>query len=185
MSSHDTAMLVVDVQGKLLPLIGGHERLVWNIRRLLDAAEACGVRVLATEQYPKGLGPTDERLKPRLENVAEKTRFSCGECAGLFEGLPAEGIRKILVVGAETHVCISQTVMDLMTAGFDVYVAVDAIGARYPVDHRVGIRRMELSGATLTTSEAAMFEWCEDSKAGPFKTISKLVQEKPPEAESR
>jgi nicotinamidase-related amidase len=181
MSSDDSALLVVDMQGKLLTLIGGYQRVTWNIHRLLDAAKACGLSVVATEQYPKGLGGTEETLAAKLGEVAEKTRFSCGECGGMFESLREQGIRKILVVGIETHVCVSQTVMDLMTAGFDLYVAVDAIGARHPVDHRVGIRRMEMAGATLTTTEAAMFEWCEDSKSPPFKTISQLVQQTAPE----
>ena len=180
MSSGDTALLVVDIQGKLVDLIVGHERLIWNVRRLLDAAKVFGVRVVATEQYPKGLGPTVEVLAERLDEVASKTRFSCGGCANLFSDLQTQGIRKILVSGIETHVCVAQTVLDLMTAGFDVLVAVDAVGSRHAIDHRVGMRRMEMAGAMLTTCEAAMFEWCEDAKSAAFKAISELVKEPAP-----
>lgn len=180
MSADDTALLVVDVQDKLVGLLSGHEQLIWNIRRLLDAARVCGVRVLATEQYPAGLGPTTQVLAERLEQVASKTRFSCGGCPDLFTELPQQGVRKILVVGIETHVCVLQTTLDLLTAGFDVYLAVDAIGARFDVDHHTALRRMELAGAVLATTESAMFEWCEDSSQAQFKSLSQLVREAGP-----
>jgi len=180
MSSQDTALLVIDVQGKLVGLIQNHRRLVWNIRRLLDAAKLFGVHTMATEQYPKGLGATTAELASRLGDVASKTRFSCGCCPDIFADLPMKGIRKILLVGIETHVCVQQTALDLLTAGFEVYLAVDALGTRNPVDHRIGIRRMELAGAYLTTVESAMFEWCEDSKSEQFKAMSQLIQEQPP-----
>ncbi len=180
MSVDDTALLVVDVQDKLVGLMPGHQRLIWNIRRLLDAASILNVRVLATQQYPQGLGPTTQLLAERLETVADKTRFSCGGCPDLFAELPQQGVRKILVVGIETHVCVLQTTLDLLTAGFDVYVAVDGSGSRYDVDRDTALRRMELAGAVLTTTESAMFEWCEDSSHAQFKTLSRLVRETPP-----
>jgi nicotinamidase-related amidase len=180
MNRDDTALLVVDVQEKLLPLIPGSTKLVWNIRRLLDGAAALGVRVLATEQYPQGLGPTTAELAQRLENIPAKLAFSCAECGDLFTGLADQGIWKILVCGIETHVCVSQTVHDLLGEGFRVYVAADAVAARGSVDHEIALRRMDSSGATLTTTEAALFEWCERAGSPEFKTISALVRETPP-----
>jgi isochorismate hydrolase len=85
-----------------------------------------------------------------------------------------------LVAGIEAHVCVQQTVLDLMTDGFRVYLAVDAVGARFEIDRTIALRRMESSGATLTTTEAALFEWCDASGTSEFKQISALVREAPP-----
>jgi nicotinamidase-related amidase len=180
MNRDDTALLVVDVQEKLLPLIPGSAQLVWNIRRLLEGAAALGVRTLATEQYPQGLGPTTAELANRLENIPAKLAFSCGECGELFTGLADQGIWKILVCGIETHVCVSQTVHDLLGEGFRVYVATDAVASRGSIDHEIALRRMDSAGATLTTTEAALFEWCERAGSPEFKKISALVRESPP-----
>jgi nicotinamidase-related amidase len=180
MSAGDTALLVVDVQEKLLPLIPGRERLVWNIRRLIDGAQVLGLPVIATEQYPQGLGPTTAELAQRLRTIPAKTTFSCRECGPLFTGLRDRGVWKILVSGMETHVCVSQTVHDLLAEGFRVYIAADAVAARGSFDHEIALRRMDSSGATLTTTEAALFEWCERAGTPEFKQISQLVKEAGP-----
>lgn len=180
MSRHDTALLVVDVQEKLISLIPNHTQLVWNIRRLLDAASALGVDHAGTEQYPQGLGPTTQVLAERLGELPAKLTFSCRECVDLISGFRDNGIDKILVVGIEAHVCIQQTVFDLLSEGFRVYVAVDAVGSRYDVDYQVALRRMDSAGANLTTTEAAMFEWCDAAGTAEFKQISKLVREASP-----
>ncbi len=180
MNRDDTALLVVDVQARLLPLIGGHERLVWNVRRLIDGAKILGVKLAATEQYPQGLGPTTPELAARLGPIPAKLAFSCGECGELFSGLRDQGIWKILVCGIETHVCVGQTVHDLLGDGFRVYVAADAVAARGQVDHEIALRRMDSAGATLTTTEAALFEWCGRAGSQEFKQISQLVRESPP-----
>jgi len=177
MTRTDTGMLVVDVQEKLIRLIPGHERIVFNIRRLLDGAAILGVPSTATEQYPQGLGRTAPELAERLQEIPAKLAFSCGETPQVLRGWAAEGRRKILVVGIETHVCIQQTVLDLLADGFRVYVAVDAVGARGEIDHRTALGRMSLSGATLTTTESALFEWCERAGTPEFKQISALVKE--------
>ncbi len=180
MSASDTGLLVVDVQAKLIGLIDGHQRIVWNIRRLIDGAKLLGLPVLATEQYPQGLGPTAPELATRLDQVFDKTAFSCGACAGMSQQLLSSGRRKWLVCGIEAHVCVQQTALDLLAEGFRVYVAADAIGSRSLHDYEIALRRMESSGATLTTVEAALFEWCQDAKSPQFKQISQLIREKPP-----
>lgn len=177
MSRSDTALLVVDVQEKLIPLIAQHERIVWNIGRLLDGAKILGVRAAATEQYPRGLGPTTKELAERLGDVPEKLAFSCGGCPQVFEELRDAGIFKILVVGIEAHVCVQQTVLDLLADGFRVYVAVDAVGSRHELDYGTALRRMDSAGAALTTTEAALFEWCDAAGTPEFKQISALVRE--------
>lgn len=182
LSADDSGLLVVDVQEKLIGLIAGHRLLVWNVGRLLDGANILGVPVAATEQYPQGLGRTVVSLAERLTgaDVPSKLTFSCRECVAAIESFRQRGVRKLLVVGIETHVCVSQTVHDLLADGFRVYVAVDAVGARHAIDHETALRRMETAGATLTTTEAVLFEWCERAGTPQFKEISRLVRDTPP-----
>jgi len=180
MSRGDSALLMVDVQEKLIGHIDGHKRILWNIRRLLDGAEALGVPTAATEQYPQGLGGTVAELAGRFESIPSKVAFSCGACPEIFERFSQAGIFKLLVVGIEAHVCVAQTVFDAMTAGYRVYIAVDAVGSRYPLDAQTALARMEASGAVLTTTEAALFEWCQAAGTPEFKRISQLVRETPP-----
>ena len=182
MAPHDTALLVIDVQERLLPAIRDRERLVWNIRRLIDAAKVLNVAVAATEQYPKGLGATAAPLAERLGPRLEKLMFSCRECTQLLEDWRQAGIHRILLCGIETHVCVQQTALDLLGLGFRIYVAVDAVGSRYEVDDLTALRRMELCGAVLTTAESAMFEWCVRAGTPEFRAISRLAKESPPGA---
>jgi nicotinamidase-related amidase len=183
MSRGDTALLVVDVQEKLVPAIADAARVVWNVRRLIDGAKLFGLPVLATEQYPKGLGPTVAELAERLGDVPSKLTFSCGGCPELFRGLEdlrARGIHKMLVCGIEAHVCVEQTVFDLLADAWRVYVAADAVGSRFEVDCRIALGRIDSAGATLTTTEAALFEWCEAAGTPEFKKISQLAREAGP-----
>lgn len=181
MSADNAGLLVVDVQGKLITLVPGHKRIIWNIRRLIDGAKALNVAVAATEQYPQGLGPTVPELAAKLGPIPAKSAFSCGECGDLFREWSKRGIDKILVSGIEAHVCVQQTAFDLMAHGFHVYLAVDAVGSRFDVDYQTALRRMESAGATLTTTESALFEWCGRSGTPQFKQISALVKETAPE----
>ncbi len=180
MSRDDSALLVVDVQDKLISLIPHHARIVWNIRRLLDGAQVLGVPAAGTEQYPQGLGPTTRELAERLGALPAKVAFSCGGCPEIFNTWRAAGIFKILVVGIEAHVCVQQTALDLLADGFRVYLAVDAIGARYDLDYTTALRRLDSAGATLTTTESALFEWCDVAGTPEFKQISALVREPAP-----
>ncbi|MBN2581181.1 MAG: hydrolase [Pirellulales bacterium] len=181
MAPEDTALLVIDVQEKLLPAIRGGLRVVWNVRRLIDGARILGLPVVGTEQYPKGLGKTVPELAGRLGELPDKLTFSCLGRPEIFQELRGREIHKILAVGIEAHVCVMQTALDLLADGWDVLVAVDAVGSRFEIDYRTALRRMESSGATLTTTEAALFEWCRAAGTPQFKQISLLAREKGPE----
>jgi nicotinamidase-related amidase len=180
MNREDSALLVVDMQEKLLAVVPNRARLVWNARRLLDAAAALGVAIAGTEQYPDRLSPTVPELKERIGSAPDKLCFSACVCGEIFERWKNEGRYRVLVVGIETHVCVLQSALDLAAAGFQTYVAVDAAGARNAVDHETALRRMESAGVILTTTETAMFEWCRTSEAPEFKRISALAKESPP-----
>lgn len=180
MNREDTALLVIDVQEKLLPWIWNQQLVVWNIRRLLDGAKILGLPVAGTEQYPQGLGPTVAELAERLGPLASKLGFSAAGCEEIFASWRRQNRHKILVTGIETHVCVQQTVLDLLADGWQVYVAVDAVGSRYELDYRIALERMGSAGAVLTTSEAALFEWCQEAGTAEFKQISQLAKESPP-----
>ncbi|QDS98634.1 putative hydrolase [Adhaeretor mobilis] len=181
MRAADTALLVVDVQERLLAVQPQGARIEWNCRRLLDGAKTLGVKAVITEQYPEKLGPTPKVLLSCTDEPAlEKIAFSCGERGEVFAAWLEAGIHRVLLAGIETHVCVQQTALDLLAAGFQVLVAVDAVGSRYKVDHGVALRRMEASGVLLTTTEAALFEWCERAGTPQFKAISALAKQTPP-----
>jgi nicotinamidase-related amidase len=184
MSADDTVLLVIDVQEKLMRLLPRRRRIIWNIRRLIDAARVLDVSVLATEQYPQGLGGTEPELASRLGPSPAKLGFSCASCPEVMGSIESSGVLKVLAVGIEAHVCVQQTVLDLLSASYRVYVAVDAVGSRSAIDCDTALRRMDSSGATLTTAESAMFEWCQAAGTPRFKAISALVRETPPEEES-
>ncbi|HLW66854.1 MAG TPA: hydrolase [Gemmataceae bacterium] len=179
LSVADTGLLVIDVQEKLLPKIDEPERLVRNIAFLIDACKLLNVPAWVTEQYPKGLGPTVPELAKRLPaERPDKVAFSSCAIASLVDGFHRAGRPNILVAGMETHVCVMQTVLDLIALSFRVFVAVDAVGCRYPIDHETALRRMEMAGAVPVTSEMAVFELTRVAGTSVFKEISRLVQER-------
>lgn len=180
MNPNETGLLVVDVQQKLLEVIPRRDEVVWNVRRLLDAAATLGVATAATEQYPDKLSATVPELKERLGKIPDKLSFSACACSSIFDGWRADGLYRVLVTGVETHVCVMQTALDLVADGWRVYVAVDAVAARRDVDHETALRRMEIAGVVLTSTEAAMFEWCRVAGTPEFKKISALAKETGP-----
>jgi nicotinamidase-related amidase len=180
MSPGDTAVVVIDVQEKLVAAVADGSRVVWNCRRLLDGAAVLGVPVLATEQYPQGLGPTVPELAALLAQRWSKLSFSAAGCAEFAAALEKLAVAKVLLCGIETHVCVQQTALDLLAGGWRVHVVVDAVGSRFDLDHRTALRRMETAGALLTTTEAALFEWCRVAGTPQFRQISSLVREPAP-----
>lgn len=180
MNVADTALLVVDVQERIVRVMPQAERLVWNIRRLVDGAKILGVTIDATEQAPDKLGPTVPQLAERLPSAKSKLAFSCCTRGDLTAPWGDVGVHRVLLCGVETHVCIQQTALDLLAGGFRVYVAVDAIASRHDIDHETALRRMESSGVTLTTCEAALMEWAVTAGTPEFKQLSALAKEPAP-----
>lgn len=172
------ALLVVDVQEKLLPAIEGRDHLLTNALRLVRAAQILGITVLATEQYPRGLGPTVEPLAALIGDRPAKTTFHCLGAPGLTEKLAEAGVRHVTLAGIEAHVCVAQTALELLAGGYGVQIPVDAVGSRFALDREVALRRLERAGAVLTTTEAVLFEWVGDAGHPRFKEISALVKER-------
>ena len=172
-------LLVVDVQEKLVVALSdaSRERLIANCRFLVEGATLFGVPVVATEQYPKGLGSTVASLAELIAERPAKTQFSALECTGWGTAAASSDDRfQVVVAGMESHVCVLQTVLDLLAAGYQTFVVVDAIAGRRDLDHQVALERMANSGATLTSAEAVLFEWCESASAPEFKQLSALVK---------
>jgi nicotinamidase-related amidase len=179
MRAETSAVVAIDIQDKLLAKIPSAAGLVRNAGFLLDAAAALGVAVRATEQYPKGLGPTNTEIARRLPaQVPAKTAFSCCGGGTFLEELEMLRRPNVVLVGMETHVCVMHTALDLLHAGLHVFLPVDALAARGALDHDTALRRLEQAGAVLTTAEAVAFEWVADAAHPQFKAISKLVIER-------
>lgn len=172
-----SVLVIVDIQDKLLAKIPGAAGLVTNTAFLLDASALVEVPVRATEQYPKGLGPTTPEIAKRFTKpVMEKTAFSCCGAAGFLDDLKKLNRPNIVLAGMEAHVCVLQTALDLLDAKLTVFLPVDALASRGDLDKAIALQRLGRAGAILTTSEAVGFEWLADSAQPRFKAFSKLVQ---------
>lgn len=180
MNHQDTVLVVVDMQEKLLPAVQNARRVQWNVRRLLDAATVFEIPVMATEQYPRGLGTTPAELRDRLGEVVEKLTFSSMPAEAFRAELHRIGPRNVVLAGIETHVCVQQTALDLIAEGYRVFLPADAVSSRYETDYAMALRRMETSGVTLATTESVMFEWCFEAGTEIFRKIRDLVAEKEP-----
>jgi nicotinamidase-related amidase len=178
MSAGDTGLLVIDVQEKLIPLIPNSPALIRNIAFLIDAARFLEIPVQATEQYPKGLGTTVSELARRLPERPDKVAFSSCAIPSVLDSFRRAARPRLLLAGIETHVCVQQTALDLLSLGFRVYVAADGVASRYAVDHNQALHRLEQAGAIVTTCESAVFEWIGAAGSPQFKEISRLVQER-------
>jgi nicotinamidase-related amidase len=181
MSPADTALLVIDVQEKLLPKIHAAAAVERNIGFLIDAARLLEVPVFATEQYPKGLGATVPEIGQRLRGetqatIPDKVEFSSCAAPGIVEGFQRDARPKIVLAGIESHVCVLHTALDLLGMNFRVYIAADAVGSRYPIDHEVALRRLEQAGCVPVSSEMCVFEWLGGARHAQFKAVSQLVQ---------
>lgn len=179
MNVDDTLLLVVDVQEKLWPQIASTDEILPRMKLLLEAARILGLKQLATEQYPKGLGATIEPIASLVETKIEKSAFSAGIEADVMRRIDPLGVRKIALVGIEAHVCVAQTALDLLASGFQVYVIADAIGSRRPADKAIALRRLEGAGVAVTTAEAVVFEWMQTAARPEFKQISQLIKAVP------
>ena len=175
LSPDGAVLLLIDLQERLMPVIADHEVVVARAVRLAEAATLLDVPVRATEQNPAGLGRTVPPLSGYPQAVLAKTAFSAAGDPGFAELLPAGG-GQVVVAGAEAHVCVLQTVLDLLAAGRRVALAADAIGSRDPADKAAAIDRARQHGAEIVTSEMVMFEWLRDARHPRFREVHKLLR---------
>jgi len=179
-----TFVLVIDIQEKLLPLIRHHERVLAISRKLLDAVRVFELPVLATEQYPKGIGRTDASIGQCLETsgakVVEKLTFSAWDEPVVREAILAIDRPEVILIGIESHVCVQQTALDLISRDYDVFVCADAVGSRGRLDYEHSLERMRQEGAWVTTVESVLFELCNRCDTPEFKAMLEVIKEVPP-----
>jgi nicotinamidase-related amidase len=166
-------LVVVDIQERLLPAMFEKERVLLNATRLMQGAALLGVPVLATEQYPKGLGPSVPEIANGLAGTPffQKISFSACGADGFSEALRAKNISQAILCGIEAHVCVSQTCLDFLEQGLDVFVAADAVSARTPENVQCGLQRMRDAGAIIVSTEMALFELLEKAGTEEFKKV--------------
>ncbi|MFM7056075.1 MAG: isochorismatase family protein [Planctomycetota bacterium] len=176
-STSSGCLVVIDMQERLLPVIEAAEQITRRCRFLLEAARLLSVPVVMTEQYPRGLGATIESLRSVAADAVfhEKLRFSAAEVL-LAAGVLPSNVRQLVLTGIETHICVQQTALDLVAAGWDVILAADASSSRQAADKSTAVDRLRAAGVTISTVEAIAFEWCETAEHPAFRQLSALVR---------
>lgn len=167
-----SCLVLVDVQEKLTPHVLSYEILVKRCQWLLNLAKTLQVPTIISEQYPSGLGSTVSELQGFGEAYS-KIHFSCWADEPLRKKLTSLRKKQIVLIGIETHVCVLQTALGLLTADYEVFVVVEAVSSRYALDHQYGLKRMKAAGVQLVTSEMVFFEWVHCAGTPEFKALSK------------
>jgi nicotinamidase-related amidase len=168
-----TALMVVDVQEAFRRAVGEFENVAANAGVLAQGARTLGLPIVVTEQYPQGLGATVPEVASHLEGIRPLDKVVFSACRA--QGFDLDGRDQALVCGIEAHVCVEQTVQDLLDRGVEVHVAADAVSSRTALNRRLGVEKMERSGAWITSTEMALFELVGRAGTNEFKTIQKLV----------
>ncbi len=173
-----SALLIIDIQEKILPVINNHQRVVDNTIKLIKGFKVLGLSIYFTEQYPKGLGPTTRTILDELGDLKpfDKMSFSCSGAGELFDEFKKKNLSQIVVCGIEAHVCVQQTVLDLIENGIQINLAADAVSSRKEIDYQTAIERMRHHGVETTTTESILFELLNVCGTPQFKEISKLVK---------
>ena len=171
-------LLVVDIQEKLAPAIHDSEQVTANSVRLLEGARLLGVPAFVSEQYVKGLGSSVAEIRAAAVDAQffEKTHFSCAAEPGVVEMLRATGRQQILLTGTETHVCVLQTALGLLAAGFDVFLVADAASSRTPENRQAAIERLRAAGVHIVTTEMVLFEWLHRAATDDFRALLPLIK---------
>ena len=178
LSRDSTALLLIDIQEKILKVMQNPDELVKNAVKLIKGFKSLNIPIFYTEQYPKGLGSTTAPLVEELQGLSaiQKMSFSCSGAPNFFQRLTDNKITQVVVSGIESHVCVQQTVLDLLANGFQVNLCADAVSSRKIIDYETALNRMREYGADITTVESALFELLNECGTDEFKVISKIVK---------
>ena len=175
LNKEQSLLTLIDVQEKLAPFVLNYDTFINRCEWLLKLAQKLNVPILASEQYPKGLGATVKQLRPYYDkkNCPEKIHFSCMQQKEFTQLLNSHNKNQLVLIGIEAHVCVLQTALEMKEAGFDVYVVVDAVSSRKEQDLKYGLKRMKQDGIHLITGEMVFFEWIRQAGTPEFKALSK------------
>jgi nicotinamidase-related amidase len=174
-----TALLVIDVQGKLAQLMHDKEKLFANLARIIRGARVLELPIIWTEQVPEKLGQTTPEIADLLDgSVAplSKASFSCCGAPPFMTELQALNRKQLLLTGIETHICLYQTSVDLLKMGYEVQVVADAVSSRTAENKQVGLARIKAAGAVITSTEMALFELLRMAEGDQFRQIAKIVK---------
>lgn len=183
-NAEQAALVIIDVQEKLAPAMDQalFRQLQLNARLLIEGFAALGLPIIATEQYPRGLGHTVAELSGATQqHCIEKLAFSCCGDQGFGAVLEKTGARQLVIAGMETHVCVLQTVLDLLDQGYIVHLVRDAVSSRFASDYDNAIALAARAGAVVTTTETVLFQLVGEAGTDAFKAISRLVRQRTPE----
>ena len=170
------ALLIIDIQEKIMRPIFNKDSITKNIKKLIEAYQILEENIFLSEQNPLKLGTTIPELLPKGEfNKIEKMEFSLAIKKEFLKELENKKITNLIVCGIETHICIQQTVLDFLQKGFEVILISDAMGSRNTIDHEIALQRMVHSGAILTTTESIIFELCKTANRKEFKEIRNII----------
>ncbi len=174
----NTALLIIDIQERLAVVMDKKEQVVRNTLHLVDLARMLNLPVVVTEQYPKGLGRTLPEITAALPTYlpVEKTSFNCCGEASFNEQIRRVGKKKIIVTGMETHICVLQTGLGLLQAGFDVHLVADAVCSRTKANWRSGLELVRDAGAVITNTETVLFQLLGVAGTPEFKAISNRIK---------
>ena len=172
-----TALLVIDIQERLMPVIFENDKVFANANKLLRGAEILGLETIITEQYPKGLGHTCQEIQlPEDPNIIEKVCFSSLLSEAVSEQLKLTNVKSLIVCGVESHICVLKTTLDALKAGYEVHVVADAVSSRSAENKHLALERMRQSGAFITSVEMILFMLLDNAGTDEFKAISKLIK---------
>ena len=176
-SPKKNALLIIDIQEKIIAPIYNKDSIIENIQKLLEAYQILDKNIFVSEQNPLKLGKTIPNLLPKVSfNKIQKMDFSIATSTVLIDELNKKQITNLIVCGFETHICIQQSVLELLLKGYEVYVISDAIGSRNNLDHQISLQRMLHKGAIITTTESIIFEICKTSDRKEFKEIRNIIK---------
>ncbi len=172
-----TALLVIDVQERLMPVIHGQEQIFVSVNKLLRGAEMLGLETIITEQYPTGLGNTCKEVEiGENKTLIEKVCFSCMQSEPVTEQLKLTNKKSLIICGVESHICVLKTTLDALKQGYEVHVVADAVSSRTAENKQIALDRMRQAGAFITSVEMVLFMLLDKAGTDEFKAISKLIK---------
>ncbi|MBC7001532.1 hydrolase [Photobacterium sp. BZF1] len=178
LTTNDTALVIVDVQGKLAQIMDNKETLFKSLETVVKGAKILDIPIIWVEQIPHKLGPTIPQISDHLHDHSPiaKNSFSCYREPKFVDALAASGCKNVVVVGIEAHICVYQTVRQLLEADYHVEVVADAVSSRNPTNKQVALQKMQQFGASLTTAEMLIFELQEVAEGERFREILSVVK---------
>jgi nicotinamidase-related amidase len=174
----NTALVMIDIQGKLWNVMHEKEALLENAQKLVKGMQVLGVPIILTEQNPKGLGPTVPELTQLMPEVKplSKFEFSCCQNESFKQALGGLKRRQILICGIETHICVYQTTLELLGLGYEVQVVADVVSSRVMRNRDTALTRVQTEGAKLTVAEMAIYELMQTAESPKFKEMLKVIK---------